>query len=91
MDTPICANVKRGVPIMVHTDDRFISREEVKRLTGMSRYLIDMLEGNGDFPKRIQVGQRRVYWSYEEVQQHLRDRRLRRSGANFDGPSGRND
>ena len=51
--------------------DRFLRRAEVCRLTGMSRYLIDMLEDCGAFPKRMQVGHRNVYWSETEVSDFL--------------------
>ena len=47
--------------------DRLLRRPEVSRITGMTRYLIDVLEQNGSFPKRMLVGRRNVYWSEAEI------------------------
>ena len=51
--------------------DRLLRRPEVCRITGMTRYLIDLLEQNGSFPKRMLVGRRNVYWSEAEVLEFL--------------------
>lgn len=47
--------------------DRLIRRSDVQQITGMTRYMIDMLEEIDAFPKRMQVGQRNVFWSEAEV------------------------
>jgi prophage regulatory protein len=47
--------------------DRLIRRSEVQNITGMTRYMIDILEEHGEFPKRMQVGHRAVFWSEAEV------------------------
>ncbi len=47
--------------------DRLIRRSDVKKITGMTRYMIDMLEEADLFPQRMQVGQRNVFWSEAEV------------------------
>jgi predicted DNA-binding transcriptional regulator AlpA len=47
--------------------DRLIRRNTVFDITGMSRYMIDILEAAGEFPARVRVGQRAVFWSLKEV------------------------
>ncbi len=47
--------------------DQLIRRRELYALTGMSRYLVDLLEYSGAFPRRIRVGTRAVFWSLSEV------------------------
>jgi predicted DNA-binding transcriptional regulator AlpA len=47
--------------------DRLIRRNTVFHITGMSRYMIDILEEAGEFPARVRVGQRAVFWSLDEV------------------------
>jgi len=47
--------------------DRLIRRLDVQKITGMTRYMIDMLEEIDAFPKRMKVGQRNVFWSEAEV------------------------
>lgn len=49
------------------TDDKLIRRSDVQNITGMTRYMIDILEEHGGFPKRMQVGHRAVFWSKAEV------------------------
>lgn len=51
----------------MNNPDRLIRRPEVSRITGMTRYLIDLLEHAGAFPSRLQVGARAVFWSEAEV------------------------
>lgn len=51
----------------MHTNDRLLRRPDVQEITGMTRYMIDMLEEHGGFPKRMQVGHRAVFWSEAEV------------------------
>jgi len=47
--------------------DRLIRRNTVFEITGMSRYMVDILEAAGEFPARVRVGQRAVFWSLNEV------------------------
>ena len=65
---------------MIEVEDRLIGRDEVKRLTGHSRYMIDLLESACAFPKRIKVGERRVYWSYAEVLTYVDSLKRNRPG-----------
>jgi len=58
--------------------DRLLRRTEVCRITGMTRYLIDLLEQNGSFPKRMLVGRRNVYWSEAEVSDFLNQTKNKR-------------
>jgi prophage regulatory protein len=51
----------------MQTNDRLLRRPDVQKITGMTRYMIDMLEDLGGFPKRMQVGHRAVFWSEAEV------------------------
>ena len=53
------------------TNDRLIRRSELRTLTGFSRYLSDLLEKEADFPQRIRVGRRAVFWSEAEVREYL--------------------
>ena len=48
-------------------EDQLIRRTQVYATTGMSRYLVDLLEAAGEFPARVRVGQRGVFWSRAEV------------------------
>ena len=59
--------------------DRLIRRADVKSKTSMTRYLIDLQESLGLFPKRIRVGGRAVFWSEQEVEQYIAGLRDRRS------------
>jgi predicted DNA-binding transcriptional regulator AlpA len=47
--------------------DRLIRRSEVQLITGLTRYMIDLLEEVDGFPKRVQVGDRNVFWSETEI------------------------
>jgi len=51
----------------VEQTDRLIRRATVFDITGLSRYMVDTLEAAGDFPARVRVGQRPVFWSLNEV------------------------
>jgi predicted DNA-binding transcriptional regulator AlpA len=64
----------------MNISDRLLSRTEVRQVTGMSRYLIDLLESEGAFPQRMRVGQRRVYWSGAEVSEFLETAKSQRPG-----------
>jgi len=49
----------------------------------MTRYMIDLQEELGLFPKRIRVGKRAVFWSAAEVDEYIR--RLRERGTDVGG------
>ncbi len=53
--------------------DRLLRRAEVFRITGMTRYMVDLLEQAGAFPKRIQIGQRAVFWSEAEIAEFIEE------------------
>jgi predicted DNA-binding transcriptional regulator AlpA len=63
----------------MNANDRLIRRPEVQQITGLKRYMIDMLEETGAFPKRIRVGHRVVFWSAAEVVAFVEDAKLRRA------------
>ena len=69
----------------MNTNDRLIRRPEVSRMTGMTRYMIDLLEDVGAFPKRMRVGARSVFWSQAEVSDFVETAKQRRSGATHVG------
>jgi predicted DNA-binding transcriptional regulator AlpA len=52
---------------MLQQDERLLRRPEVLRITGMTRYMVDMLEELGCFPKRVRIGQRAVFWPKTEI------------------------
>jgi prophage regulatory protein len=68
------------VQIQSFTEARLLRRRDVKRLTGMTRYLIDKLEAEGAFPRRIQLGERAVFWSADEVDRFVQAELARRTG-----------
>jgi prophage regulatory protein len=53
---------------------KFISYEEVVRRTGLSRVTIWRMEKDGRFPKRRQIGARRVGWIESEVDEWMESR-----------------
>ena len=59
-----------------------VSKKELKTLgIPYSFQHIARLEKAGSFPKRVQLGQCRVAWSYEEVCQWINERIARRDPA----------
>ena len=63
------------------TNDRLIRRAELRTLTGMTRYMSDLLEQEAGFPQRIRVGRRAVFWSEAEVREYLEQLKQRRCDA----------
>ena len=59
--------------------DRLIRRQEAYALSGLTRYMLDLLEAAGDFPKRVHVGQRGVRWSRDEVAAFIERAKERRA------------
>lgn len=50
---------------------KLLSKRQVKEKVTYSFAHIDRLERAGKFPKRIQLGQRRVAWLEEEIDAHI--------------------
>lgn len=60
----------------------YLTFEQVKRMTGLSRTSIWRYESNECFPKRRQLGPRRVGWVESEVLEWMESRRQVDSAAN---------
>jgi len=45
----------------------FVGKEEVLQMIPVSSRTIDRMEAAGQFPKRVQIGGRRVGWKYDAV------------------------
>ena len=51
---------------------RIIDWKRLREMQPYSRMHIYRLEKAGKFPKRVRLGQNRVGWVHEEVEEHLR-------------------
>lgn len=60
------------------THDQLLRRRHVYEITGMSRYMVDLLEGAGEFPKRISIGPRAVFWSAAEISEYIEQKKAAR-------------
>ena len=49
-------------------EEKIVRKKHVEDLTKMSSSQIDRMEHEGDFPRRRQITQRIVGWSYIEIQ-----------------------
>lgn len=67
------------------TYDKLLRRPDVQEITGFTRYMIDLLEGVGAFPKRMQVGRRNVFWSESEVVAFVEQAKCNRGGGGGGG------
>ncbi len=54
--------------------DHILRKKIVREQTSLSNTQIDTMEKNGDFPRRRQITQRIVGWSYNEIQNWINDR-----------------
>lgn len=54
--------------------ERIVRKPEQKKLTGLSSTQTDRLEREGRFPKRRQITERIVGWSYLEIQAWIQNR-----------------
>jgi prophage regulatory protein len=54
--------------------ERLIRFSDVARITTLSRGWVWMLERNGQFPKRVQLGRSAVAWNLREVQEWVANR-----------------
>ena len=61
------------------TAPRLIRRTEVQKMTGLGASSIYQLVRDGDFPKPVQLSERRVAWIESEVAQWVSDRIAGRS------------
>ncbi len=52
-----------------------VSEDDLVNLLGLSKSTIWRLERQGKFPKRLQIGNRRVAWRLEEIEQFLASRK----------------
>ena len=53
---------------------RLLSKRQVREMVLFSPQHLDRLEKAGKFPKRVRVGQNRVGWVYEEVENWLKQK-----------------
>ena len=60
------------------TYDQLLRRKQVYEITGMSRYMVDLLEGAGEFPKRLSIGPRAVFWSATEISEYIEQKKAAR-------------
>ena len=54
--------------------DRLIRRQEVEKLTGLSRSTIYRLRKLGKFPEQVRVGSRAVRWWLSEILDWIKSR-----------------
>jgi prophage regulatory protein len=59
-------------------DDRIISAKERRQMIPYSDMQIWRLENEGKFPKRIQLGPKRIGWSLNEINQWMGARKAER-------------
>ena len=59
---------------MSHRTKRILRRPVVKGRTGLGDTMIDRLESEGRFPKRIKITERAVGWPEDEIDKWVEDR-----------------
>lgn len=62
---------------IIHQGDRFVSAKEACSMVGLSKHQIDRLESQGAFPRRAQIGGKRVAWLEREVQNWIDEVKIR--------------
>lgn len=55
--------------------------KEAAAATSLSRTYLQMMAANGDFPKPVQLGERRIAYVRAEVEDWISDRIARRAAA----------
>jgi predicted DNA-binding transcriptional regulator AlpA len=55
-------------------EDRIVRKKKVEDLTDLSSSQIDRMEKSNEFPKRRQITERIVGWSYVEIQAWIHSR-----------------
>jgi prophage regulatory protein len=53
---------------------RFIRRNQVQQITGLSRSSIYAMVADGTFPKQIKIGRRAVAWLETEIDDWMHER-----------------
>ena len=59
-------------------EDRIIGHSELLELVSFSQSHLARLEKQGQFPHRIRLGDRRVGWSFNEVQKWIDEKKSNR-------------
>ena len=62
-------------------EDRLIGQAELLDLVSFSQTTLARLEKQGQFPARMRFGDRRVGWSFREVQKWIEEHKLNRTVA----------
>jgi prophage regulatory protein len=62
-------------PVVVTADDRFIGKKELRVLILLTPQHVSKLENAGRFPRRINIGTKRVAWLENEVREWMESRR----------------
>jgi len=60
-------------------NDRILTSKERREMVPYSDMQIWRMERNGTFPKRIQLGPKRVGWSQNEIMDRMEERKAERS------------
>lgn len=55
-------------------EDRLITRQEVEKMTGLSRSTIYRLMARNEFPKQVRIAPRAVRWSLREILAYVKSR-----------------
>ena len=61
------------------TTDRLINQAELSKIVNISKSQIHRMEKCGKFPSRLKIGDRRIAWSFQEVQLWIEDQKLNRT------------
>lgn len=51
---------------------KFLSKKQVRERISLSFASIDRMEANGTFPRRVRLGQLRVVWVEDEIEDWMR-------------------
>lgn len=54
--------------------EKFLSRNDLVKMLGVSRATLLRLEGRDDFPDRLMISEGRVGWLYSEMEAWMRAR-----------------
>lgn len=73
-DRPRTTNVATAVITAVPTPMRMLRVRQVCQVTGLGRSTIYLMESEGRFPRRVQLGLRAVAWIEADVQAWLQAR-----------------
>ena len=59
---------------------RWLSLNDISKITGLSRTMLNNYRESGSFPEPVEVGERRVAWVREEVEAWMASYESRRRG-----------